>query len=143
MEGMYGLQSPSSRGGTYAPPPPAADSLNMLALQLQDGGSNNNYPNLYAPFDATFGLYDSTTTNHHHHHNTNNNNIFPGSSVISDADSMVIADGEDDDSRSIRAKIASHPLYPKLLEAYIECQKVSYLMDKPKQKLEFLFNNHC
>jgi len=31
-------------------------------------------------------------------------------------------------SCAIRAKIASHPLYPKLLEAYIDCQKVYTLI---------------
>ncbi|KAJ0105398.1 hypothetical protein Patl1_18066 [Pistacia atlantica] len=53
-----------------------------------------------------------------------------GSSGISDAASMVPEiqrNGSDEQaavSSAIRAKIASHPLYPKLLEAYIDCQKV-------------------
>ncbi|GFZ21241.1 homeobox knotted-like protein [Actinidia rufa] len=33
-------------------------------------------------------------------------------------------DCDDDMSSAIKAKIASHPHYPKLLEAYIDCQKV-------------------
>ncbi|KAJ6748533.1 HOMEOBOX PROTEIN TRANSCRIPTION FACTORS [Salix purpurea] len=43
---------------------------------------------------------------------------------------------EEEVSCAIRAKIASHPLYPKLLEAYIDCQKVgappemAYLLDE-------------
>ncbi|KDP31074.1 hypothetical protein JCGZ_11450 [Jatropha curcas] len=43
---------------------------------------------------------------------------------------------EEEVSSAIRAKIASHPLYPKLLEAYIDCQKVgappemAYLLDE-------------
>lgn len=31
---------------------------------------------------------------------------------------------EEDMSALIKAKIASHPCYPRLLEAYIDCQKV-------------------
>lgn len=50
------------------------------------------------------------------------------SSVVSDAASMVaeIQRGgtEEEVSGATRAKIASHPLYPKLLQAYIDCQKV-------------------
>lgn len=47
------------------------------------------------------------------------------SSVVSDAASMVAEiQREEDVSGATRAKIASHPLYPKLLQAYIDCQKV-------------------
>ncbi|GMY14876.1 homeobox protein knotted-1-like 6 [Fagus crenata] len=54
------------------------------------------------------------------------------SSAVSDAASMVVeiqrggggASSDDEVSGAIRAKIASHPLYPKLLQAYIDCQKV-------------------
>lgn len=34
---------------------------------------------------------------------------------------------EEDVSSVIKAKIASHPCYPRLLEAYINCQKVKLL----------------
>ncbi|XVE57163.1 hypothetical protein DITRI_Ditri04bG0069900 [Diplodiscus trichospermus] len=54
--------------------------------------------------------------------------LLSGTSGISDADSMVaeIQRGrcEEEVSSAIRAKIASHPLYPKLLQAYIDCRKV-------------------
>ncbi|MBA0593804.1 hypothetical protein Gorai_010735 [Gossypium raimondii] len=49
---------------------------------------------------------------------------------ISDADSVIAeiprAGFEDDrvSSTDIRAKIASHPLYPKLLQAHIDCHKL-------------------
>ncbi|OMO59984.1 hypothetical protein CCACVL1_24486 [Corchorus capsularis] len=51
------------------------------------------------------------------------------SGISSDADSMVPEINHDhhqkeEVSSAIRAKIASHPLYPKLLQAYIDCQKV-------------------
>ncbi|KAJ9563985.1 hypothetical protein OSB04_009145 [Centaurea solstitialis] len=36
----------------------------------------------------------------------------------------VDADGDGCDDDIIKAKIASHPLYPKLLDAYIDCQKL-------------------
>lgn len=50
------------------------------------------------------------------------------SSAVSDAASMVAeiqrgVSGEEV-SGATRAKIASHPLYPKLVQAYIDCQKV-------------------
>ncbi|XP_075523898.1 homeobox protein knotted-1-like 6 isoform X2 [Primulina tabacum] len=52
-------------------------------------------------------------------------------SVPSESGSMNVqnqreGDDENDqaDSRAIKAKIASHPFYPKLLDAYIDCQKV-------------------
>ncbi|KAF6135005.1 hypothetical protein GIB67_014054 [Kingdonia uniflora] len=39
--------------------------------------------------------------------------------------SVVIGDVEEDEiTRTIKAKIASHPRYPSLLQAYIDCQKV-------------------
>ncbi|EXC21662.1 Homeobox protein knotted-1-like 6 [Morus notabilis] len=60
--------------------------------------------------------------------------IFPASSsAVSDAASMAAAEAQrgsggggfaDEFSGGVREKIASHPLYPKLLEAYIECRKV-------------------
>ncbi|KAL1810339.1 hypothetical protein DCAR_0730028 [Daucus carota subsp. sativus] len=53
------------------------------------------------------------------------------SSAVSDAASMqryrnnsTSTGSEDEVSSAIRAKIASHPLYPKLLQAYMDCQKV-------------------
>lgn len=35
-----------------------------------------------------------------------------------------VDDDDDGSSMMIKAKIASHPCYPKLLHAYIDCQKV-------------------
>ncbi|XP_057952297.1 homeobox protein knotted-1-like 6 [Malania oleifera] len=50
------------------------------------------------------------------------------SSGASDAASMVAevqrGGSEEEISSAIRAKIASHPLYPKLIQAYVDCQKV-------------------
>ncbi|KAK4264355.1 hypothetical protein QN277_025547 [Acacia crassicarpa] len=49
------------------------------------------------------------------------------SSLVADQVSRVEAGLEEDDeedSKKLRAKIFCHPLYPKLLDAYIDCQKV-------------------
>ena len=54
--------------------------------------------------------------------------LLSGSTGISDCDSMVAeiqrGGSEAEVSSAIRAKIASHPLYPKLLQAYVDFQKV-------------------
>ncbi|KAF7838314.1 homeobox protein knotted-1-like 6 [Senna tora] len=58
---------------------------------------------------------------------------FSSSAAISDAPSSAVAEvqraeagleEEEEVSKQLRAKIACHPLYPQLLEAYIDCQKV-------------------
>lgn len=53
---------------------------------------------------------------------------FASTDPMSDDASMVAqiqrVGSEEDVSSAIRAKIASHPFYPKLLQAYIDCQKV-------------------
>ncbi|WCJ36095.1 Homeobox protein knotted-1-like 1 [Euphorbia peplus] len=51
---------------------------------------------------------------------------------------------QDDFSSAIRAKIASHPLYPSLLQAYIDCQKVgappeiANVLDKIRQDTDLI-----
>ncbi|KAH7510611.1 hypothetical protein FEM48_ZijujUnG0107300 [Ziziphus jujuba var. spinosa] len=82
--------------------------------------------------------------------------IFSGSSstaAVSDEASMVVAaeiqrgtsSVDDEVSRVIREKIASHPLYPKLLQAYIDCQKVGAppeiagLLDEIRRENEHLY----
>ncbi|KAL5759861.1 hypothetical protein ACOSP7_018370 [Xanthoceras sorbifolium] len=51
---------------------------------------------------------------------------------------------EEDMSSVIKAKIASHPSYPRLLEAYIDCQKVgappeiAYLLDEIRRENDIL-----
>lgn len=50
------------------------------------------------------------------------------SSAVSDAASDMAVEVEEEsvskEAAAARAKIAAHPLYPKLLQAYIDCQKV-------------------
>ncbi|KAL9335266.1 hypothetical protein Peur_072447 [Populus x canadensis] len=134
MEELYGLQSTSSDYSLQVP------SENMAAPAA----------NYYHPVGFTspagepsFPVFGSEQ-------------MFCGSSV-SDAASMVAEwhqkqqqqqqqrggvgdhcnrNNSEEVSCAIRAKIASHPLYPKLLEAYIDCQKVgappemAYLLDE-------------
>ncbi|XP_057485057.1 homeobox protein knotted-1-like 6 [Actinidia eriantha] len=55
--------------------------------------------------------------------------VFGSDQLISAASAVSEVRGGDEDcdddmSSAIKAKIASHPHYPKLLEAYIDCQKV-------------------
>lgn len=55
-------------------------------------------------------------------------------STVSDCVSVAAAAagnqrrGEEVSCTAVNAKIASHPLYPNLLQAYIDCQKVSLLV---------------
>ncbi|KZV17814.1 homeobox protein knotted-1-like 6 [Dorcoceras hygrometricum] len=50
----------------------------------------------------------------------------PSESASIDVHNQREGDDENEqaDSRALKAKIASHPSYPKLLDAYIDCQKV-------------------
>lgn len=60
--------------------------------------------------------------------------LAPVSSAASDAALMVEIQRaravEEESAAAIRAKIASHPLYPKLLEAFVDCQKVVFYSEK-------------
>jgi hypothetical protein len=57
----------------------------------------------------------------HHHHQQQQQRGGGGGCVGDNSNSN---NSQEEASCAIRAKIASHPLYPKLLEAYIDCQKV-------------------
>ncbi|KAK9995737.1 hypothetical protein SO802_020423 [Lithocarpus litseifolius] len=94
---------------------------------------NNNYNNNYQSFQTPVAcLADRVQV-------FGPDRLLSGSSssAVSDAASMVaeIQRGggrggggrispDEEASGAIRAKISSHPLYPKLLQAYIDCQKV-------------------
>ncbi|XP_030439815.2 homeobox protein knotted-1-like 6 [Syzygium oleosum] len=115
MEGLYGLHIPME-----AVPED---------LQVSPEESNRNHHDHY-PF-SFFHPQSSTSF----HLCGPDHQLVPGSSAVSDAGSsmVVVADGggggedEEDDgdaSTTLRAKIATHPLYPKLLEAYVDCHKV-------------------
>lgn len=71
---------------------------------------------------------------HHHHHNTSLDHYrsLYGSDELLSATASVISksvsksnDHDDhENDEAIKAKIANHPLYPKLLDAFIDCQKL-------------------
>lgn len=60
---------------------------------------------------------------------------FQCSAVSESASINVRGEGDHDEeqaSTAIKAKIASHPSYPKLIDAFIDCQKVrKYAADDP------------
>ncbi|CAL5361988.1 hypothetical protein CsSME_00053208 [Camellia sinensis var. sinensis] len=99
---MYGLNSSDYSGHRHSFPQPPDHLLSSL--------------NYHAVDSPAFG----------------SDHIFGASSAFSDAPTMVSQLGrsaseeeeEEEVSSAIRAKVASHPLYPKLLEAFIDCQKV-------------------
>lgn len=51
--------------------------------------------------------------------------FFSVPTAVSEAASVQRFGSGEELSSAIRAKVASHPLYPKLVEAYIHCQKVN------------------
>ncbi|CAI9775375.1 unnamed protein product [Fraxinus pennsylvanica] len=82
-----------------------------------------------------YSLISSSVDHQHHLTEVFGSEDFGGSgfqgSVVSDVASVNIqretCPGDDHDEHGlslIKAKIASHPSYPKLLDAYIDCQKV-------------------
>lgn len=55
------------------------------------------------------------------------------------ADQSTPHEGEDEEE--LKARIASHPRYPTLLQAYIDCQKVNLtFIFKKKKKLHFFLS---
>lgn len=109
MEEMYGLHStPSDYADKFLLPP---DNLIIPAdyhYLFSPAGNRHRFP--------IFGSQD----------------LISAASAISETASVtaVIHRGrrEEDEADAfgvIKAKIASHPSYPKLLQAYIDCQKVN------------------
>lgn len=93
--------------------------------------------NMMMPEEYNHYHYNSpmTSADHHHHHHHHRNIPMFGSdelgfqcSVVSqDSASVNVQNQRDEDEEDfsvIKAKIASHPSYSKLLDAYIDCQKV-------------------
>ncbi|KAG6746034.1 hypothetical protein POTOM_050546 [Populus tomentosa] len=136
MEQLHGLQSTSTGYSLQVP------SENAGAPVVANYYHHMGFPS--AVGGASFPFFGSEQ-------------LFCGSSV-SDAASMVVElhqqqqragcvgdnsisnNSQEEASCAIRAKIASHPLYPKLLEAYIDCQKVgappemAYLLDEIREE---------
>lgn len=97
MDGMYGYHST----GDYSDKPSFLMSPDSLILP-------SDYQALLCSSDDRFPVFGSEY-------------------LLSATPSAISSDGasiEDDVSAAIKAKIASHPCYPRLLRAYIDCQKV-------------------
>ncbi|KAG5536929.1 hypothetical protein RHGRI_024382 [Rhododendron griersonianum] len=103
----YGLHSTPSDYSDHRPPPPQMPTPDQLLSPL-------NYQAFASP------LFGSSSSSDY---------IFSASSALTHVDpSTVLSQIQPDDavSASIRAKISAHPLYPKLLQAFIDCQKETY-----------------
>ncbi|KAJ9562872.1 hypothetical protein OSB04_008032 [Centaurea solstitialis] len=98
-----------------------------------DNNNNNSIGSLGLPPHV---IYNNTlifsTQDHHHHHHHHNNNTSPMMIDQQDNNGNNINDGggplgfisSSSCSSSVKAKIMSHPHYPRLLSAYLNCQKI-------------------
>ncbi|XP_047331945.1 homeobox protein knotted-1-like 2 [Impatiens glandulifera] len=84
------------------PPPPPTSANNLMILNNDQNFSSNSF------------MLPS------------NQQLFLGVSALSSSETASIAGigSEENNSDTIRAKIASHPLYPKVVQAFLDCQKV-------------------
>ncbi|PQP97087.1 homeobox protein knotted-1-like 6 [Prunus yedoensis var. nudiflora] len=119
MEEMYGLQSTAEYG----------DKGFQSTAEYEDRALMTP-ENLILPLDYQSLLVSSGAfRGEHHHHRVP---MFGSDDVVlysamSEAASPTITpefQREEDVFGAIKAKIASHPTYPRLIHAYIECQKV-------------------
>ncbi|CAI0431059.1 unnamed protein product [Linum tenue] len=128
MDGMYGLHSSTSE---------YADKSLMSPENLI-------LPSDYQSFLASTDNFRDRSS-HHHHGNSSGVPIFGSDEFLSAASESAsitpeIHHREEEFSALIKAKIASHPSYPRLLDAYIDCQKVgappeiSSLLDEIRQE---------
>ncbi|KAL4639027.1 hypothetical protein ACB092_03G188600 [Castanea dentata] len=110
MDGMYGLNSAAEYSDKALMSP---DNL-IIPTDYQTLLSSSSSSGAFASF-----------RDHHHHRIP----IFGSEELLSAAASAIseaseIQREELNMSTIIKAKIASHPCYPRLLQAYIDCQKV-------------------
>lgn len=103
MEEMYGLHSPLNYGEQTPPYFTPVDCQSLLNSES---------------FRPMFGSSD----HHHHHHHSFYSSPSPSAPAITITPGNGSLDNNGVDH--IKARIASHPRYPSLLEAYIDCQKV-------------------
>lgn len=116
---LYGIGGYSDQSSMAVSPPPSvvapADYNNLMMMMMSSSTTSTTFE-----ADQAGGFNDDD--HRVNHQGFGSDPIFHApSSAVSDAASMAASD---DVSCEIRAKIASHPLYPKLLEAYIDCRKV-------------------
>ncbi|GMP82733.1 hypothetical protein CsSME_00036913 [Camellia sinensis var. sinensis] len=118
--------------------------------------TNNDYTdkvlmspdNLMFPADYQTFYSSSYGVDHHRIPYFGSEELMSAASAISEAASITPGvrrnhENHDDMSSFIKAKIASHPFYPKLLQAYIDCQKVgappeiACLLDEIRRENDF------
>ncbi|KAM6562244.1 hypothetical protein CsatB_022242 [Cannabis sativa] len=126
MDEMYGLEATTSvEYSDKALMSPENDHDLLLPSDYPTFISSTNFRD-HRVLPSFFGSDD------HHHHNFNNNHqhhhhhqqlLSAASAAISEA-AVSFQRSEEDVSNLIKTKISSHPTYPKLLQAYIDCQKV-------------------
>lgn len=109
-EEMYGFHSTSE----YADK--ALMSPENLIMETEYNMTYHNYNTLTTP-PMMFGSDDVQLSSEAA--NSENHQIRGSCSRRDDTE-----DDDEDASNIIKAKIVSHPYYPKLLRAYIDCQKV-------------------
>ncbi|XP_055809519.1 homeobox protein knotted-1-like 6 [Solanum dulcamara] len=140
---MYGFHSTSD----YADK--ALMSPDNLIMQTEYNNFHN-YNNL-SPHPPIFGsddvqLSSNSTLQNNNSYQIRAGNFGSGSSARDDnnnSNNNNNEDHEEDGSNVIKAKIVSHPYYPKLLDAYIDCQKVgappgiANLLEEIRQQNDF------
>ncbi|KAI7997909.1 Homeobox protein knotted-1-like 6 [Camellia lanceoleosa] len=118
--------------------------------------TNNDYTdkvlmspdNLMFPADYQTFYSSSYGADHHRIPYFGSEELMSAASAISEAASITPGvrrnhENHDDMSSFIKAKIASHPFYPKLVQAYIDCQKVgappeiACLLDEIRRENDF------
>nr|QPJ75819.1 transcription factor KNAT6 [Malus domestica] len=119
MEEMYGLQSMADYGDTGF----------QSTAEYEDRAALMTPENLILPLDYRSLLVSSGAFREHNHHHHQREAMFGSNdsvlySAASEAVSTTIVQREVDVFGAIKARIASHPTYPRLIHAYIECQKV-------------------
>ncbi|XP_071714001.1 homeobox protein knotted-1-like LET6 [Rutidosis leptorrhynchoides] len=103
---------------------------NNININNNNNNNNNNSTNIvHHPSPVAYNNLNATNNNliissdHHHHHNMmleddnnhlNNSNINDGGGLSFMSSSLS----------SVKSKIMSHPHYPRLLSAYLNCQKI-------------------
>ncbi|XP_076907573.1 homeobox protein knotted-1-like LET6 [Bidens hawaiensis] len=97
------------------------NNLNSSSNSNNNNNNNNNIGSLCLPASTQPGPYNTTTNN--------NNLIYSSSSMMLQDNNININDGVglgfmNHPSSSVKAKIMSHPHYPRLLSAYLNCQKI-------------------
>uniref|UniRef100_A0A7N0RAE4 Uncharacterized protein n=1 Tax=Kalanchoe fedtschenkoi TaxID=63787 RepID=A0A7N0RAE4_KALFE len=142
MAEMYGcLDFATTDFTSSTPPPPPSRHRHPLILSPLPPPPNSS---LISPDDDFASFSSPSFRDHHPMFGSEPSSFISVSSAMSDAASAAeIQDG--DFSSALRARVATHPLYPRLLEAYMDCQKVgsppevAYVLDEIRRGDNDLF----